>query len=160
MSRPETKTTSKQPDTDALPTRERVHARVADPFLAARTFRRDAMRLKKMVNSDSWRRARLVEIGFVAALLRACERAVVSGSGRRRKVSRGHWLIEDAEGRVTAEVVVPARRTFEDFKLPTTIAYPAPELMDAEQVQSWASGIVNGPVRPQHRRASTEEKTP
>lgn len=137
-----------------LPTRARVpaHPRVTDPWAFARAFRRDATQLKKLVNSDSWRRARLLEITFVAALLRACERAVVSGHGRRRKVARGHWLIEDGNG-VTAEVTVPRRRSFEDFRLPTAIAYVAPERIDAQLVQRWAAGIVHGPVRRSRPRA-------
>lgn len=160
---------SGQPDPQAgpasapstLPTRARVpaHARVTDPWAFARAFRRDATQLKKLVNSDSWRRARLLENTFVAALLRACERAVVSGHGRRRKVSRGHWAIVDADERVAAEVIVPARRTFEDFRLATSIAYPVPELIDAEQVERWASRIVKGPVRPSHRPTLGMERT-
>ncbi len=136
-----------------LPTHARVraHARVSDPWTRVRTFRRAAMQLRRMANSDGWRRARRMEVTFVAGLLRACERAVLSGQAQRRKEARGRWSIEDSDGTATMVVEVPARNTFADFRLATKVTYLCVDRLDVASFEHWMTGIVRGPVRPTHR---------
>lgn len=141
-----------------LPTRAGACARGEEQWLAAKTFRLQAMRLKRLANSISWRERRHMEVTFVAALLRASERAVQPGLGRRRKARRGLWLVEDAtDGTVVLELVVPSRRTVDDFRQPIGVTLLRPDRFDLGALQHWAARIVRGPVRPAHRAQAAEE---
>ncbi len=77
-----------------------------------RELRRQASQVRRVANKTVWRRLRHVETSYISVLLRAAERSVLSGQGRRLKLGRGHWAIEDAADAQrpgVLELKVPAR---------------------------------------------------
>lgn len=131
-----------------------ISSRARDPvfgeLVSAAEFLVFAHRLQRVVNKSHWRRLRQRRASFLAALLRAIQRALGSHYSHRERRGRiWHiFAVENGEVVEAVRVHMPAQHREKDFKVPLDIQALRPDLIDEAQLLEWAELIKHGPARP------------